>query len=253
MLYYGLAAPCKYLSPPLIFCTRHALRFLDLNTSQAFLRHPWNTGQILGYILVAIVLIGELGQEDKWVHRRQQDDLPAHITKHTYFEYQRPGDPGNRYYINAAAKNHIPIEFVQANEIYFWVQLHWRDNTWKTNKGGIIRSSPNLGWWNIDDPQHPDHISDKHFSPTLHTTIKQPEEEILAGGVHHIATLQGSHPFTEQAPILPQIEAAVHQEIPIPLNTTPAGAIHPQLSIQTTMTEQIDTTIAGPEGQGLVF
>jgi len=31
---------------------------------------------------------------------------------------------------------------------------------------------------------------------------------------------------------------------------TPAGAIHPQLSIQTTMAEQINTTIAGPEGQG---
>jgi len=61
--------------------------------------------------------------------------------------------------------------------------------------------------------------------------------------------LQGSHPFTEQAPILPQIEAAVYQEIPIPLDTTPAGAVHPQLSIQTAMAEQIDTTIMGPEGQ----
>ena len=52
----------------------------------------------------------------------------------------------------------------------------------------------------------------------------------------------------EQAPILPQIEAAVHQGIPIPLNTTLAGTVQPQLSIQTTMAEQIDTTIAGPEG-----
>jgi len=61
----------------------------------------------------------------------------------------------------------------------------------------------------------------------LHTAVEQsPDEEILAGGVHHIATLQGSHPFTEQEPILPQIEAAVYQGIDIPLNTTPAAAIH---------------------------
>jgi len=68
--------------------------------------------------------------------------------------------------------------------------------------------------------------------------IKQPEEEILAGGVHHIATLQGSHPLTEQSPILPQIKAAVYQGISIPLDTTPATAIHPQLSIRTTMAGQ---------------
>jgi len=210
------------------------------------LKHRTNTSNILA----AVVLIRELGQEDKQVYRRQQDDLPAHVTKHAYFEYQRPSDPGNGYYVNISTKNHVPIKFIQANESYFWVQLCWRDNIWKTNKGGIIRSSPNLGWWNIEDPQHPDHISDKHFSPTLHTAIKKPEEEILAGGVHHIATLQGSHLFTEQEPILPQIKAAIHQGISIPLNTIPAGTIQPQLSIQTTMAEQIDTTITGPEGQG---
>jgi len=44
--------------------------------------------------------------------------------------------------------------------------------------------------------------------------------------------------FTEQEPILPQIKAAVYQGIDIPLDTTPAAAIHPQLSIQTTMAGQ---------------
>jgi len=58
------------------------------------------------------------------------------------------------------------------------------------------------------------------------------------GGVHHITTLQGSHPFTEQTPILPQIKAAVHQGIDIPLNIAPVTAIYPQLSIQTTMAAQ---------------
>jgi len=39
----------------------------------------------------------------------------VHVTKSAYFEYQRPGDPGNRYYINTPSKNHIPVKFVQAN------------------------------------------------------------------------------------------------------------------------------------------
>jgi len=108
-----------------------------------------------------------------------------------------------------------------------------------------------LGNWRETDPQHPHYIDPEHYSPTLHTAIEQPEEEILAGGVHHIATLQGSHPFTEQTPILPQIKAAVYQGIDIPLNTTPATAIHPQLSIQTTMAgQQEEINIAtGQTGQ----
>jgi len=91
-----------------------------------------------------------------------------------------------------------------------------------------------------------------HYSPTLHTAIEQsPHEEILAGGIHHIATLQGSNPFTEQTPILPQIEAAVQEGIEIPLDTTPAAAVLPQLSIQTTMAAQQEeiNVATGQSGQ----
>ena len=59
------------------------------------------------------------------------------------------------------------------------------------------------------------------------------------------STLQGTHSFEEQEPILPQIEAAVEQGIPISLDTIPAAATQPQLSIRTDMTEQqeeINTT-----------
>ena len=78
----------------------------------------------------------------------------------------------------------------------------------------------------------------------LHTTVEQ-EEEILAGGVYHITTLQGSHLFQEQEPIFPQIQAAIEQGITIPLDTIPATTVHPQLSIRTTMAaqqEEINTT-----------
>ena len=95
-----------------------------------------------------------------------------------------------------------------------------------------------LSNWRETDPQHPHYVDPEHYSPTLPAIKQSPHEEILAGGIHHIATLQGTNPFTEQAPILPQIEAAVQQGITIPLNTTPATAVQPQLSIQTTMAEQ---------------
>ena len=127
----------------------------------------------------------------------------------------------------------------------------FRANGWYTNQQGILNAPSLLGWWLESDPQHPDHINPEHFSPTLHTTIKQQQQEILAGGVHHIATLQGTHPFKEQEPILPQIEAAIEQGIPIPLNTTPAAATQPQLSIRTTMAEQGEeiNTMTGQAGQ----
>jgi len=106
------------------------------------------------------------------------------------------------------------------------------------NQGGILHTSK-LGTWRETDPQHPQYVNPEHYSPTLHTTIEQsPYEEVLAGGIYHIATLQGTNLFTEQPPILPQIEIAVQQGIKIPLDTIPATAVHPQLSIQTTMTEQ---------------
>ena len=205
------------------------------------MKHRINTS----YILAAVVLIGELGDEQKQVHRRQQDDLPAHVKGNAYYKYQGPGNTDNGYYVDLATKTHAPVEFVQANDSYFWVGLNWGTEGWYTSIKAKLRHNRNLGWWRDTDPQHPDYVSPEHFSPILHTAIKQsPHKEILAGGIHHIATLQGSNPFTEQEPILPQIESAVQQGYHIPLDTTPAAAVHPQLSIRTTMAEQQEINIA---------
>jgi len=202
------------------------------------------------YTLAAVVLIRTL-EQNKRVHRRQQDDLPAHIKGKAYFEYHGAGHKDTGYYIDLPKKSHGVVEFVKVEDDDLWVKLLWKDNQWYTNQGGVLHTSK-LGTWKETDPQHLHYINPDHYSPMLHTTIEQsPDKEILAGGVHHIATLQGSNPFTEQTPILPQIEAAVQQGIEIPLYTTPAAAIHPQLSIQTTMTaqqEEINVT-TGQSGQ----
>jgi len=186
---------------------------------------------------VAVVPIGTL-EQNKRVHRRQQDDLPAHIKGKAYFKYYRPGHKDTRYYIDLPKKSHGAVEFVKVEDKDYWVKLLWKDNQWYTNQGGVLHTSK-LGHWEETDPQHPHYVNPEHYSPTLHTTIEQsPHEEVLAGGIHHIATLQGTNPFTEQIPILPQIKTAVQQGVAIPLDTIPATAVQPQLSIQTTMTEQ---------------
>jgi len=189
------------------------------------------------YTLAAVVLIGTL-EQNKRVHRRQQDDLPAHVKGEAYFEYHGTGHKDTGYYINLPKKSCRAIEFVKVEDEDYWVKLLWKDNQWYTNQGGVLHTSK-LGAWKETDPQHPHYVNPEHYSPTLHTAIEQsPHEEVLAGGIHHIATLQGTNPFTEQPPILPQIESAVQQGIKISLDTTPAAAFHPQISIQTTMTEQ---------------
>jgi len=93
------------------------------------LKHRTNTS----YTLAAVVLIGELKEEYKWVHRRQQDDLPAHIKGNTYYEYQGPGSSDNRYYVDLSTKTHTPVKFVQANDSYFWVGLLWKPEGWFTS------------------------------------------------------------------------------------------------------------------------
>jgi len=189
------------------------------------------------YTLVAVVLIRTL-EQNKRVHRRQQDNLPAHVKGEAYFEYYGSGHKDTGYYVDLPKKTHGAVEFVKVEDDDFWVKLLWKDNQWYTNQGGVLHTTK-LGTWKETDPQHPHYINPEHYSPTLHTAVEQsPHEEILAGGIHHITTLQGTNPFTEQEPILPQIETAVQQGITISLDTIPAAAVQPQLFIQTTMGTQ---------------
>ena len=110
---------------------------------------------------MATIQYGVLNDEYKQIFRRQQDDLPAHITKDAYFEDQGLEHPNTRYYLDTPKRQHLPVEFIQANDTYLWVQLHQHNNTWITNQGGIIRNNPDLGWWLIIDPQHPNYVPHK--------------------------------------------------------------------------------------------
>jgi len=88
------------------------------------LKHRTNTSNNLA----AVVLIGELRDEHKQVHRRQNNDLPAHVKGNAYYKYQGLGNSNNGYYVDLATKSHTPVEFVQANDSYYWVGLIWRND-----------------------------------------------------------------------------------------------------------------------------
>ena len=57
-----------------------------------------------------------------------------------------------------------------------------------------------------------------------------PVEEALSGGLHHIATLRGSHPLTREEPlhILPQVIQAAAEGIKIPTDIPPVAATQSQ-------------------------
>jgi len=116
---------------------------------------------------VATIQYGTLNDEFTRVIRRQQDDLPAHVTKDAYFEDHGVNNPNTGYHLDTPSGRTIPVEFIQANNTYLWVQLHRHNDTWITNQGGIIRNNPDLGWWLIIDPQHPDYTQEASIPLTL--------------------------------------------------------------------------------------
>ena len=101
--------------------------------------------------------------------------------------------------------------------------LSW--NTWPSHRIPQ-QNNVGLGWWKITDPQHPDY----HPSQTM-----TPMEEALAEGLHHIATLQGSHPLIHKQPphLLFQVIQAVEEGIKIPTDIPPLAAqTQTQTSVQ---------------------
>jgi len=106
-----------------------------------------------------------LTREPTQIFRRQQDDLPAHVTKDVYFEDQGPGHPDTGYFLDTA-HGKKPIEFIQVNNSYHWVRLHRNQDTWETNLAGIY-NGPEVGWWLIIDPQHPNYIQEDSIPLTL--------------------------------------------------------------------------------------
>jgi len=195
--------------------------------------------------MAGVGLIGELSNAKKTVHRRQTDDLPTHVKRHAYFEEHPPiegrNNPQTGYYVDKPRQGKTSVEFITEGDSDFWVELRQNnDGTFYTNwKAKVPIDNNYLGWWSPNNPQHPDYLG-----PELQTTATEqlkyfnPQEEILARGIHHVATLQGSTLFSPQEPILLQIERTASQGTSIPVNTPPAAAVLPPIPQKPIMTEQ---------------
>jgi len=174
----------------------------------------------------AIQLTKALSGEHLQVTRHQQDDLPEHIKGQAYFE-EAFLSVNTGYYINTPKKKHVVVEFIHITEGEdYWTTLHWSSasNYWYTAAEALIRRDSTItGWWKFEDPQHPQYTAPTD-SPTEKLEYTDPLEDVILGGLHHIATLQGPQLFSPQEPILPQIQAAVKLGLHIPLDIPPVAA-----------------------------
>ena len=194
--------------------------------------------------MAGVRLIGELSNAKKTVHRRQTDDLPTHVKRHAYFEehphIEGRTNPRTGYYVDKPRQGKLPVEFITEGDNDFWVELRQNnDDTFYTNwKAKVPIDNNYLGWWNPNNPQHPDYLGPKpQTAVTEQLKYFNPQEEVLAGGIHHIATLQGTQPLSPQEPILPVIEQTAPQGTSIPVNIPPAAAVLPPIQ-KSTMTDQ---------------
>ena len=104
-----------------------------------------------------------------------------------------------------------------------------------TDRRLVPRLEHGTGYWYITDPQHPDYVDLEADSPDT-------DEEVIAGGTHHVVTLQGNQPLSQTEPILPAIEAAAAEGASIPTDIPPIASISHALTMSGT---QIGTTTAG--------
>jgi len=169
---------------------------------------------------IAIQLAKELSSEHLRVNRHQQDNLPEHVKGQAYFE-EASIAVNTGYYVNTPKKKHVAVKFICTTEGEdYWTTLHWSSTSshWYTAAEALIkRDSAITGWWKIEDPQHLQYTAPVD-SPVEKLKYTDPLEEVILGGLYHIATLQGLQSFQEQEPILPQIEAAVKSGLHIPLD-----------------------------------
>ena len=162
---------------------------------------------------MGVGLIGELSNIKKTVHRRQTDNLPTHVKQHACFEehplIEGRTNPCTGYYVDKPRYRKLPVEFVTEGDNDFWVELRQNnDGTFYTNwKAKVPIDNNFLSWWTPDNPQHPDYLRPKpQTAVTEQLKYFDPQEELLARGVHHLATLQGMQPLSPQEPILPLIK-----------------------------------------------
>ena len=148
--------------------------------------------------MVAIVTNSTTLETRTTVHRRQADDLPAHVKGTAFFKNYR-GQGGQkryktRYYITTSDGTKRPVEFIHANGQDSWYSLEKNDLgqyiTTAAKKIPELVTDRYLRYWNVTDPQHPDYVDQPEEAPeTFEPAEEQPpieaEEEAGSEGSDH--------------------------------------------------------------------
>ena len=111
------------------------------------------------------------------VHRRQTDDLPAHIKGTAFFENHR-GQGGQRrydtgYYITTSDRTKHTVEIIHANNRDDWYSLE-KNNleqyiTTAAKRIPDLVADRYLGYWDVTNPQYPDYIDQIEEAPKAST------------------------------------------------------------------------------------
>jgi hypothetical protein len=176
---------------------------------------------------VAIVLLEILGWTPRPAPRRQEDDLLDWLKGSATFDSARSSLTGGPtvhtgYYYTEGNRTHLVKLYEYKGRIH-WYELTYNRlwSRYKVDKEDQYDiDNPHLRYYPITDPRHVNYIPELE---EFHET--EPAEEFLAGGVHHIATLQG--PQAQLSPthlILPTIEQAAAQGEEIPVDIKPIAS-----------------------------
>ena len=199
---------------------------------------------------------------DYQVERQQQDDLPLHVKGPRVWFCNGTTTDGTfsrltvGYQIGEGEEG-IAVEFLRVSGQDNWYQLLPKegdteaDSFWITNSDcRFSRHSEEtkqrqLGFWRKTNPQHPQYASYKlrqeieiqdqaeahlHSEPAGGPSDPR-AQELLIGGLHHIATLKGKQPLHKSPPvILQEIERHVSEGREIPTYLEPLAALEPTLA-----------------------
>ena len=164
----------------------------------------------------------------KGINRRREDNLLDWLKGEAVFQKhcsKVTGEltPHQGYYYIRENKQ-ILVELLEANGQIHWYELLYNKtyNQYKTELDNQVPiNTPHLGYFPIDNPRHVDYI----LPPTTPLEYHDLQEQFLAGGLHHIATLEG--PQAQLLPthlVLPIIEQAAAQGIEIPVDIQPIAS-----------------------------
>ena len=122
------------------------------------------------------------------------DDLPEIVKKNAFFEEHttRTGQvlPQQGYYTISNDGSKQPVEFLNINGLDQWYLLDWNALSreyYIVEDDSLPFENSATGYWPITDPHHFDYIPPPTESPLEY---HDPAEQFLAGGLHHIVTLE---------------------------------------------------------------